>query len=352
MPSHLRSFALTAGLILLSSWSVDAADSFPWSTYARQADEWYRGGEGLKVITNVLSNQSDTGSWPKNLDTSAHPFEGDRAKLTGTFDNGATTGEIRFLARAYRTTNDPRCRSAVEKALDHILSAQYPTGGWPQLFPPGPAYHRHITFNDNTMVRLLELLREIERDGDFSFLDLPRRKAAKRAFEGGIRCILRCQITVKGRLTVWCAQHDEKTLEPRPGRTFEPVSLSGSESAGILILLMSLEHPSPDVVKAVEAGALWFEESKLTGIKLDRRGGDLKVLEDPNSSPLWPRFVEIGSGRPIFSGRDGVIKYAVADIEPERRNGYAWYGNWGQKVANQYDRWRLTPGPGPRDPGP
>ena len=78
--------------------------------------------------------------------------------------------------------------------------------------------------------------------------------AAGKAFDAGIACILKCQVKVNGTLTVWCAQHDEITLEPRPARTFEPVSLSGAESAEILLLLMSLDHPGPEVIRAVEAG--------------------------------------------------------------------------------------------------
>ena len=352
MSGRWKATALAFALLLGPGTGVGRPDGFPGPTFARKPDDWYRSEAGRKVTANVLSQQSDLGSWPKNLDTSARPFEGDRSQLKGTFDNGATTGEVRFLARAFRVTGDEHCRSALIKAIDHILAAQYPTGGWPQFYPPGPAYHRHITFNDDTMVRLLELLQDVGRGDDFAFLDASNRKAALHAFDGGIRCIVRCQVVESGRLTVWCAQHDEKTLEPRKGRTFEPASLSGSESAGLLMLLMSLEKPEPDVVKAIEGGARWFEGAKLVGIKLDRQGGDLKVVRDPEAPPLWPRFVEIGSGRPIFSGRDGVIKYDIAEIDPERRNGYAWYGNWGEKVARRHVRWRVAHGPGPGAPAP
>jgi PelA/Pel-15E family pectate lyase len=352
MPIRSRAALLLIVLLSWSSLEVAAADRFNWSSFARRPDDWYRGAEGKQTIDNILSHQSDLGSWPKNLDTSAQPFRGDRAKLKGTFDNGATAGEVRFLARSYRVTGDERCRDAVVKAIDHILKAQYPTGGWPQFFPPGPAYHRHLTFNDDTMVHLLELVRDVDRSDEFRFLDQARRDSARRSFEDGIRCIILCQVKVDGQLTVWCAQHDEKTLEPRPARTFELVSLSGSESSGILMLLMSLDKPSPEVVKAVEAGARWFEGSKLTGIKLERPGGDLKVVKDPAAAPLWPRFVEIGTGRPIFCSRDGVMKYDVAEIDAERRNGYAWYGTWGKKVAERYARWRLQHASATGRPGP
>ena len=48
-----------------------------------------------------------------------------------------------------------------------------------------------------------------------------------------------------------------------------------------------------------------------------------------------------GTAEMTFGGRDGVIKYDVAEIEAERRNGYAWYGTWGRKVADRYSRWKL-----------
>jgi PelA/Pel-15E family pectate lyase len=316
------------------------AESFPWRVYADKPDDWFRSNDGARIADNVLSYQTERGDWPKNIDTSKAPYRGDRSRLQGTFDNGATIGEIRFLARAYIATDRPRYRDALTKALDHLLSAQYPSGGWPQTFPPGKGYARHITFNDNTMVNILELMRDVSRAETFRFVDEPRRTACGRAFEAGIRCILQCQVKVGGRSTVWCAQHDEKSLEPRGARTYELPSLSGMESAGILLLLMSLEDPSPDIVQAVHAGARWFETSQLTGIRQRIVNGNKEIVPDPNAPPLWARFYEIETNRPFFCGRDGVKKYDLAAIEAERRNGYAWYGPWGSRVAARYARWK------------
>ncbi len=77
------------------------AESFPWRVYAGQPGDWYRGYDGSRIADNVLSHQSERGDWPKNIDTSKTPYQGDRSRLQGTFDNGATIGEIRFLARAF-----------------------------------------------------------------------------------------------------------------------------------------------------------------------------------------------------------------------------------------------------------
>jgi PelA/Pel-15E family pectate lyase len=335
--------ASIASILIMTSatatTNAPAADRAPWGTYARKPDAWYRGPAGARIAANIRSHQSPRGDWPKNVDNSAVPFQGDPLKIVGTFDNGAPVGELRFLARAFRATDDAKDRDAFVKGLDHILGAQYPTGGWPQSSPSGKGYHRHITFNDNTMVNLITLVREVAGSDDFQFVDPARRAAARRAFDAGIACILKCQIKLVDTLTVWCAQHDEITLEPRPARTFEPISLSGAESADILMLLMSLDRPAPEVVRAVDAGARWFEKVKLTGIREVKLDGDKRITPDPGAPPLWARFYQIPSLRPIFSGRDSVIKYDIAQIEPERRNGYAWYGAWGAKVSVGYARW-------------
>jgi PelA/Pel-15E family pectate lyase len=144
------------------------------------------------------------------------------------------------------------------------------------------------------------------------------------------------------------AQHDEKDFRPRPGRTYELVSLSGAESVGVVELLMSIEKPSPEIVRAVEGAVAWFEAAKLTGIRQTvvedskgPRGRNKAIIAEPKASPLWARFYEIGTNKPLFADRDGVAKYALADIGYERRNGYAWYSTWPAKLlADDYRAWK------------
>ena len=304
-----------------------------------RSDAWYRGEEGKRIAANILSYQDAHGGWPKNIDTEAKPYEGDRAKLRGTFDNGATVGEMRFLAKAYHATEELAYKNAFLKGLDLILKAQYPTGGWPQFYPPSKKYHRYITFNDGAMVRLMELLKEITASDDYGFVDAPRRAAAQQAFDCGIDCILKCQIRVNGKLTVWCAQHDEIDYSPRPARSFEPASLSGGESCGILRLLMSIDDPSGDMIQSIKAGVQWYEASKVEGVRLEQIDGVRTVVEDPDAPPLWARFYEIETNQLLFCDRDGVVKYDYNAVSAERRNGYTWYDDWGKDVFREYPKW-------------
>jgi PelA/Pel-15E family pectate lyase len=306
--------------------------------FLSKGDEWFRGEEGRIITRNILSWQARSGSWPKNTETTK-PFSGDAEKIAGTFDNGATTGELRFLARAFNATGDAKLKEAFLKGLQNIFDAQYPNGGWPQYFPLSAQYHRHITFNDDSMTRLMQFLRDVAREREFEFVGAEKRKAAMEAFDRGVGCILKAQVKVGDTLTVWCAQHDEVTLQPATARTYELPSLSGSESAGILELLMSIEKPSAEVIRAVDAGVAWFEAAKLKGVRQTRVDGDKRIVSDLDAPALWARFYEIGTNRPFFSGRDGVKKYSIAEIESERRNGYAWYGEWGRDLPAHHAAW-------------
>ena len=46
--------------------------------------------------------------------------------------------------------------------------------------------------------------------------------------------------------------------------------------------------------------------------------------------------------KPIFIGRDSVIRYDVSQIEAERRNGYAWYvSEPNDLLNNDYLKWKI-----------
>jgi PelA/Pel-15E family pectate lyase len=123
--------------------------------------------------------------------------------------------------------------------------------------------------------------------------------------------------------------------------------LSGGESVDIVRFLMSIKDPSREVVDSIESAVKWFEQSELKGVKWIKKadatqpnGFDCVVVKDPKSS-VWARFYEIGTNRPIFAGRDGVLKYDVAQIEHERRTGYEWYVDAPEKLLkNDYPAWK------------
>ncbi len=322
---------------LFATTTVLAADRA--GDHLRQPDAWFRSEAAGERLANLLTYQDQYGCWPKNVDTTVKPFEGKQDLLHGTFDNSATVNELRLLARAYVVTNEKKYKEAFDLGINCILESQYKNGGWPQS-PQPKGYSEHITFNDGTMIGLMTFLREVFEQDRYEFVSPHVRQQAREAFERGVQCILDCQINFGGKLTVWCAQHDKNSLEPRGARSYEHPSLSGGESAGVVCLLMSLDKPSGEIQKSIRAAVEWYEHSKLTGIRFDKQDGDRRIHRDEGAPPLWARFYEIETNRPIFSGRNGVIKYDISEIEAERRNGYSWYVTSGKRVNDSWSRWK------------
>jgi pectinesterase len=329
---------------------------FPWKKVATQMpDEWYATADAKKVAENVLFCQQNIGGWAKNKPyhhslTAADSAEviKIRSGIGATIDNGATTMEMVFLAKVYSASQHERYYQAFHKALNYLLEAQYGNGGWPQFFPfRKGSYASHITYNDNAMVNVLNLLRDVSQSKPL-YAAMPitadMKEKAARAFEKGIDCILKTQIIVKGQPTVWCAQHDENTLLPANARAYELASFSGAESVGILQLLMEIENPSQEIKQAITSGVKWLDEHKITGIKVvnqpDAHGKkNMVVVADPKAPPLLARFYDLETGKPFFCDRDGIKKSSLAEIGDERRNGYSWYSNSFEGLKKKYDKW-------------
>jgi PelA/Pel-15E family pectate lyase len=304
----------------------------------------------------LLLYQRANGGWPKNFawddevnDQKKRELHRRKQENDTTIDNGGTYREIQYLARAYDGLKDERYKQAALKGMQFLLEGQYDNGGWPQYYPRTKGYSRHITFNDNAMIGVMSLLRDIvEGKPEYSFVDKQIRQRAAKAIERGVDCILNCQITVNGKKTAWCAQHDEKTLEACKARSYELASLSGAESVKIVRFLMAIEEPSSEMVEAIEAAVAWFDQVKIQGKRVQRiqdsakpGGRDRIVVQDASAPPLWGRFYEIQTMRPFFCSRDGIPKYHLSEISHERRNGYSWLGSYARDLlAKDYPAWR------------
>ncbi|MDR1678217.1 MAG: pectate lyase [Prevotellaceae bacterium] len=323
----------------------------------------YAPTEVKQIADNILLLQKNNGGWAKNYDVFAVFTEAQKDSLRAdsvkadtntTFDNQSTFTQINALAVAYQALNDEKYAKAALRGLDFILASQYENGGFPQFFPLRNNYSRHITYNDNAMIGVMVLLKAIaDNDPLYSFVDKTRREKLKIAYEKGLDCVLKTQIFDNGKLTVWGQQHDEITLAPAGARRYELPSICNKESAALTLFLMSIDNPSPQIIKSIEAAVAWFEESKVynlrvvrvsapevfTGYKISRT--DRIAVVDSTAPPIWARFYELGTHRPLFCNRDGSRVYSLDEVARERRDGYGWYINDPQAVLNAYPEWKL-----------
>ncbi len=380
-PKHLLSFFITVNIFLLTTnvFSQNADSYFDLSRFDDSAHHWYdiidadqeikpladrprySKEDYRKIADNILLFQKSNGGWAKNYDMCAILNEDQIKILSGkkmsentTFDNGATHSQLSFLAEVFTVTNENKYKEAFMRGLNFVLNAQYENGGWPQSYPDTSGYKKYITFNDGAMTGIMNMFQKIAHSGsEYKFINKSMMMKINKAYEKGIDCILKCQIVENGKKLVWCQQHDNITLRPSEARTFEKASLCNAESSEIVKLLMRINKPSSEVIDAVESAVAWFRESEIHGIKLEwiksteehfiyhSTNYDRIVVKDPEAPRIWARFYELGTHRPIFTGRDGVIKYSMEKIDRDRRTGYAWYIYNPEEVYELYPEWSL-----------
>ena len=313
---------------------------------------WYANEPARLIADRVVTWQSPIGGWSKDGNYTRDRLPADNhpdAWSGGTFDNDATISELRYLARVISYDNTvPPVRLNVWKdsflrGLDYVFAAQYPNGGYPQIYPLAGGYHDAITLNDDGYIHILQLLRDVgNREPEYAFVPEETAARARRSFQLGLDCILAMQLkSPAGRRTVWCQQYDALTLQPCSARNFEPASECSRESAGVVRFLMSRPAPSPEIVAAVEGAMQWFSDRVIHGKYWDRNAPAGTDLEDrPGAPDLWARFYEFNTGKPIFGDRDRRIYYSVAQISFERRKGYTWFCPEPAELVPYYFYWQ------------
>lgn len=363
--------ALAAERKGLSTWPTppasrgDGAASMPLDKPA----DWYGSEAALLIARNVLSFQTPAGGWGKNQPRDAAPrqpgqsFVADNSpkkpppaddfdlphdaqwSYVGTIDNDATITEIRFLAKvaaALPGGAGNAYRQGAERGVRYLLAAQFPNGGWPQVWPLQGGYHDAITMNDNAVTDVAELMGAVARgEAGFGVLPAALKAEAAAAEKRAVQLLLATQIRIDGKPTLWAQQHDALTLAPASARNYEPPALSSSESAHALGYLMSLPQPSPAVVDAVRSGIAMLRTLAVRDrawVKVDAAQGRFLVVQ-PGAGPLWARFYDVKTLKPVFGDRDKSLHDDVNEISLERRNGYNWWGTAPVKALAAYDAW-------------
>ena len=321
----------------------------------------YKPTEIKPIADNMLLFQKTNGGWPKNYDffaklTAEQVKAVQKAKneTNTTFDNGNTYTQIAALAVAFYNTKNEKYKSGSLNGLNFILRSQYKNGGWPQYFPiEKNNYSSHITFNDGAMIGIMQLIKDI-LDGkpQYAFVDAKLREKLTIAYNKGLECILRTQINDAGKPTAWCQQYDEVTLQPAWARKFEPPSICNKESSDIVLFLMSINKPDQKIKMAIQNAVAWFETSKIYNTRIKTIDAprvqtpfkisthDKIVVNDSTAPPIWARYYELKTHRPMFCNRDSKVVYSLAEVARERRDGYGWYNYSPQEVLNKYPAWK------------
>lgn len=335
--------------------AVRAPDGGDFKLSAKAGDPYYGSAEAAELADVILSYQTPAGGWSKHTGYSRGPRQpgmqwtsqndpGESPHYVATFDNRSTTEQLQFLANVWLATRREDCQAAFARGLRYVLAAQYPNGGWPQVYPLEGDYHDDITLNDDALMHILELLQGVARQDQpqYALVDQSLQQEAARALDRGLECVMQLQVQQNGQPTAWCAQYDALTLRSSQARPLEPPTLSGVESAQLLKFLMTIPDPAPELVAAIEHGLAWLDRVKMTGLRRAKRDGKTVYEPDPASDEVyWARFYDLATSRPVFPGRDGVLYETFAEMAANNRLGYDYFSSRPRSILrNGQKKWR------------
>jgi PelA/Pel-15E family pectate lyase len=305
---------------------------------------------GLDGISNadqlqaVLSYQTVLGGWSKRTDMQQQrkpgQLAGSEPAYIPTFDNGATSTQMRWLAAYYpKATPEEQVqiRSALTLAVQFVLRAQYPNGGFAQSYPLRGSYHDAVTLNDNVMTDLLNLLWDIANRPEYQWLSADLRSKAQAGFTKGVSWLVSAQVMVNGKGTVWTAQHHPLTGEPVAARKFEQISLVSSESAAVLQLMLDKAPEQPGVVPALCSGVAWLAQHQIRDKAWQRDDKGSKLVEKKGAQ-IWARFYSLPAQQPVFFDRDAKVYHDVNQLSLERQQGYGWYQSNAKSVLKAWKK--------------
>jgi PelA/Pel-15E family pectate lyase len=339
----------------LSSSTPAPSVSVMFDVSGRNADDpWFASEEARQLAAVVLSYQTPSGGWSKAVDYSKGPrkhgvhWTSQKSPgwhYCGTLDNRSTTEQIRFLAAHYSATKDPRSLQGATAGIEWLLTAQYPSGGWPQVYPLEPGYHESITLNDNAMVHALQVLMAVSKGkSPYEFTEASVRQRASRAVKLGLDCLFRCQIIINGRPTLWCAQHDPINLKPNGARAKEPPSISGGEGTELVKFLMREADDSPEARKAILSAVEWLIAHRITDLrKIKNEAGKTDYIRDDQSTEVyWARFYDLETQLPIFAGsQDGIIYSNFSEMAKNNTVAYDYFTTKPRDVVTkEIPRWK------------
>tara|TARA_B110000003_G_C16588038_1_gene510686 strand:- start:94 stop:1359 length:1266 start_codon:yes stop_codon:yes gene_type:complete len=314
-----------------------------------------------KYGLNISSWQLDNGGWGKvGFEKYMSPWDGEEPRSAylcnhdscveselSTFDNNATTAEMRFLAQLFSQSPSEENRSvfknSFEKGLSFILDSQNETGAWPQVYPKrfGSGEYSNLgTYNDHVIVRnmvlLLDLVSPNSSFDESLIIDIDRDKIVD-ALARGLEFILKTQIVVDGELTIWSQQYDMSDYSPSGARSFELTGRSTWESVGITSLLLNWPNQDTEVEQAVLGAIGWFKDNAIQNMKyvynLPNQEGNGEIIPQENEV-MWYRLYNISDDQFFMSLRDGVKIYDINEMDDERRYGYQWGGDWGRTIID------------------
>lgn len=298
-----------------------------------------------EVATALMYGQLKSGGWsncidfdPKGTRVAQYLNGKGGGKNNSSLDDGQTQTAIRFMIQADAAFDfkNKAIHDATIRALDALLSAQFQSGGFPQVWS-GPVSAQPIvqanypeydyrtegriknywdmpTLNDNVCVHVAHAIRDAYQTyKDSKYLD-----ALKKLGD----FLLLAQMP--DPQPAWAQQYNYQ-MQPIWARRFEPPAISGHESQGIVGLLIEIAELTSDskYLKTLPAAIAYLRRSTLPDGQI-------------------ARYYELKTNRPLYMHREGE-EYSLTFDDSDLPSHYSWKSrSQVDKLQKQLDNFGKT----------
>ena len=279
-----------------------------------------------EVASALIYGQLKSGGWsncidfdPKGARVAQYRNGKGGGKNNSSLDDGQTQTAIRFMiaADAAFEFKNAAIHDATLLALDALLAAQFPSGGFPQVWS-GPVTKQPIvqanypdhdyrtegriknywdmpTLNDNVCVHVAHAL----RDAYQTYKDAKYLAALKKLGD----FLLLAQMPEPQ--PAWAQQYNYQ-MQPIWARRFEPPAIAGHESQSVVGLLIEIAELTKDekYLQTLPAAIAYLRRS---------------VLPDGQIA----RYYELRTNRPLYMHRNGE-EYSLTFDDSDLPSHYSW----------------------------
>jgi len=274
----------------------------------------------------IVHGQLASGGWANCIDfnprgerTAQYRNGRGRGKNNSSLDDGQTQSAIRLLIHADRAHEfrQPAIHEAARIALDALLAAQFPNGGFPQVWTgpvtPQPIvkasypeydwrtdgrikeYWNMYTLNDDVPGYVAQTLIDAA-----AIYDDPRYLQALRRL-GDFYLVAQMPEPQPG----WAQQYNYQ-MQPIWARKFEPPAVASDETQEAVATLMKIYEATGDTkyLAPIPPALTWLHRSRLPDGRL-------------------PRYFELQTNRPLYMTRIG-DKYTLTYDDARLPDHYGW----------------------------
>jgi PelA/Pel-15E family pectate lyase len=314
------------------------------AAYKSTGDRYYL--EAIEeVATALMYGQLKSGGWTNCIDFDPQgarvaQYRNGRGggKNNSSLDDGQTQTAIRFMiqADAVFEFKNASIHDASLRALDALLAAQFPSGGFPQVWT-GPVTKQPIvkanfpehdyrtegrlknywdmpTLNDNVCVHVAHAL----RDAHQTYKDAKYLDALKKLGD----FLLLAQMPEPQ--PAWAQQYNHQ-MQPIWARRFEPPAIAGHESQSVVALLVEIAELTGDkkYLTPLPAAIAYLRRSTLPDGQI-------------------ARYYELKTNRPLYMHRDG-DQYTLTFEDNDLPSHYSWKSkSQVDKLQRQLDNFGKT----------